>query len=208
MCKLLEAPRPELHRTGPWIQTYSGGRFWPFDPRPEDVFIGEIAHALSNKCRYSGHCDQFYSVAQHCVIMSQAVEMSYGNSYLALWALLHDAAEAYLSDIPRPLKPHYRIEVAGRLWSFDEIELRLMTAIAAQFGITMPEPPEITQADLRMLATEKRDLMEASERWTMLDNVVPYAPRIVPCTPAEANDAFIALYERLRADNHRRPDAV
>ncbi len=90
-----------MTRKGDYIATYTGKQFYPLDPRPEDVCLEDIAHSLSNLCRFTGHTDtdRFYSVAQHSVICSTIVAPE-----AALLALLHDAAEAYLGDISRPLK--------------------------------------------------------------------------------------------------------
>jgi hypothetical protein len=88
-------------RLGNWMQTQFGNQFWPLDPRPEDFDIKEIASALGKACRYAGHCFGFYSVAEHSVLVSQIVPPEF-----ALTALMHDATEAYLVDIPRPLKPY------------------------------------------------------------------------------------------------------
>ena len=79
-------------RRGDWIQTYLGIQFWPLDPRPEEVMLFDIAHSLSNMCRFTGHCREFYSVAQHSVIVSQNVPRED-----AAWGLLHDASEAYMT---------------------------------------------------------------------------------------------------------------
>ncbi len=86
-----------------WIQTYTGRKFFPLDPDPEMICIEDIAHSLSQLCRYNGHSKIFYSVAQHSLVLSR--ELCSGWQY-ALMALLHDASEAYLSDLPRPLKMH------------------------------------------------------------------------------------------------------
>src|SRR6266700_4788978 len=85
---------------GDWIQTAMGRKFWPMDPRSGEVFIDDIAHALSMLCRFGGHCIRFYSVAEHSVLLSRVAEPRF-----KLWALLHDASEAYLADVPRPVKP-------------------------------------------------------------------------------------------------------
>src|SRR4051812_20612492 len=84
---------------GDWMQTYTGRAFWPLDAQPEDVDPLDIAAALSMLCRYGGHVSRFYSVAEHCLLMSEAVAPEH-----ALWALLHDATEAYMGDMVRPLK--------------------------------------------------------------------------------------------------------
>jgi 5'-deoxynucleotidase YfbR-like HD superfamily hydrolase len=104
-----------------WIQTFTGRQFWPLDPRPEDIELLDIAHALANKCRYTGHTRSFYSVAQHSVLVSEIVPAADAH-----WGLLHDASEAYLPDVARPVKR----ELAG----FQEIENRLMGCVAERDG--------------------------------------------------------------------------
>lgn len=89
----------QLSQDNSWIQTFSGRQFFPLEPRVEDVCIEDIAHGLSNLCRYAGHCECFYSVAQHCLLVSRVVPREH-----ALRGLLHDASEAYLIDVPRPIK--------------------------------------------------------------------------------------------------------
>lgn len=133
-------------RKGDWMQTATGAQFWPLDPRPEEVHIEDIAHALSNMCRYAGHCTRFYSVAQHSVYVSRHLPED-----LKLWGLLHDASEAYAVDIPRPLKrfiPGYR-----------EIEDRIMSAIAARFGLVGDMPKEVIRVDNAILCDEASQLM-------------------------------------------------
>ena len=82
-----------------FIGTFSGLRFWPLDPNPEKILIADIAHALAHQCRFGGHASKFYSVAEHSVHVSKLCLPEH-----ALWGLLHDASEAYLVDLPRPLK--------------------------------------------------------------------------------------------------------
>src|SRR5689334_14267678 len=90
-------------RTHDWIRTYTGRKFYLFDSGPEDVEIEDIAHALSMQCRYNGHVQRFYSVAEHSCYVSAIVAAEMGNAKydinVALWALLHDASEAYLGDV-------------------------------------------------------------------------------------------------------------
>lgn len=129
-----------------WIQTFTGKQFWPTEPRAQDVDIIDIAHALSMKCRYNGHCHTFYSVAEHSVIVSHFVPRE-----LALWGLLHDASEAYLVDVPRPIKPF--------LTNFKELEGRVMVAICEHFGLPIAEPPEVKRIDMAVLGDEMTQLM-------------------------------------------------
>ncbi|MBF0180285.1 MAG: phosphohydrolase [Magnetococcales bacterium] len=135
----------ESRREG-WIQTYTGLRFWPTDARPDEVEIRDVAHALAMLCRFNGHCRRFYSVAEHSVHVSRIVPPED-----ALWGLLHDASEAYLADLPRPLKrlmPAYR-----------EREAALTRVIARRFGLPEAIPATVELADGVLLATEKAALM-------------------------------------------------
>lgn len=118
----------------------------------EDHFyrIEDIAHALSNNCRYTGHCKHHYSIAQHSVLMSYQVPEA-----LALEALLHDASEAYLGDLNTDLK--------SMLPEYKALERRVESTIASQYGIAYPLPPAVKEADLRMLMTEKAKLIPYSD---------------------------------------------
>jgi hypothetical protein len=172
-----------------WIQTFTGKQFWPTNPRAVDLDILDIAHALAMKCRYTGHTIRFYSVAQHCVIMSQNVPPEH-----ALWALLHDATEAYLPDVARPVKA----ELAG----FREIEDRLMETIAGYFGLPMPVPDIIHTMDRVMLETERRDLMtEPPAPWSIKEG--PLKAQILPLMPSDAEAQFLRRYIELTS-SHRR----
>jgi hypothetical protein len=146
--------RPWL--TGDWIQTYTGRQFWPTNPSAFDIDIRDIAHALSMMCRYSGHCTSFYSVAEHCVFVSHNVPEKY-----ALWGLLHDASEAYLVDVPRPIKP--------ALTNYLELEERLMRAVIAKFNLefVLPMPASVKAADTAILFDERdQNLRKPPKAWT------------------------------------------
>jgi hypothetical protein len=158
-------------RRGDWMQTFTGRAFWPLDPRPEDIDPADIAHSLSMLCRYGGHVSRFYSVAEHCVLMSRAV-----SSENALWALLHDATEAYLVDLPRPLK--------RSMPKYQDVELVLMWSIAARFGIPADEPGEVREADNRILHDERAELMRESPwPWTAIEDVEPLGVPILGWRP-------------------------
>lgn len=181
-------------KTDAWIQTFTGRQFWPFDAKPEDIRIEDIAHALSMKCRFTGHCKFFYSVAHHSIIMATRAPKG-----LEAWALLHDATEAYLPDIARPIKSAFRIEHAGRLWTFDEIENRLMAVIAERFTLPMPMPDEIKRLDLAMLATEARDVMAPPPvPWTCLTEP-PIDGWIRAARGEDMASVFLMLFDRFCA---------
>lgn len=162
-----------------WMQTYTGRVFWPLEPRPEDVDIVDIAHALANLCRYGGHSKVFYSVAHHSVLVSQIVPPAD-----ALWGLMHDSAEAYVIDLIRPIK-----HSEGAHW-YREAEARVMAAICERFGLPKKQPASVDEADLVMLATERRDLMAPPPRPWRRDGT-PLAEHIYPWTPQRAEMEFL-----------------
>lgn len=153
-----------------WIQTYTGKRFYPAKIREADIDIRDIAHALSLQCRFAGHCTNFYSVAQHSLWVSYHVPTEY-----RLHGLLHDATEAYLLDIPRPIK---RLD---ELYGYRVLESAAWWAIAAKFDLPSTHVHAIETADALALSTELRDLMPQARRskWDPLpppheDTISPY----------------------------------
>ncbi len=178
-------------RVGDWIWTYTGRAFYPLDPRPEEIDIKDIAHALSLTCRFTGHVRTFYSVAQHSLLVSYVCPDAD-----ALWGLLHDAAEAYICDVSRPVKH------APAMQPYRNIEEGLQLMIYAAFGLTGPEPPSVKQADRMLLHTERRDLMTpCGTRWeTDLDPSECAPWTITPLTPEMAEAAFVKRFKRLTAD--------
>ena len=171
-------------RKGDWQQTFTGIRFWPLDPRPEEICIEDIAHALSNQCRFSGHVRKFYSVAEHSVRVSLRVAHPH-----KLWGLLHDASETYMTDLARPIKHYSRLGDAYR-----EIEEPLMRCVCARFGLSPAEPPEVKIADNELLMTEKRDLMRPGPAKWREENFQPLRGIISPWYPEVAEKAFLAMY--------------
>lgn len=134
-----------------WAQTYTARAIWPAHPRKDEVNIHDIAHALALSCRWTGHVRRHYSVAQHSVLVSHLVPLRH-----ALAALLHDASEAYVSDIARPVKP----EIKG----YDDVEERLLRTILRRYGLGGQLPKSVKYADNIMLFTEHRDLLRAAPR--------------------------------------------
>jgi 5'-deoxynucleotidase YfbR-like HD superfamily hydrolase len=178
---------------GPYLQTVSGRWVNPFDPDPEQLDIGDIARALANQCRFGGHCRVFYSVAQHSVIVSELVEERGGDVEDVFAALMHDASEAYLGDMPHPLKHRSPLGAA-----FKEAEDHLEQALAQHFGIR-PGVTEIKRADRALLATERRAFSDEAWHWPELEGVEPLDRELVAMSPDEAQRAFLARYDELTA---------
>lgn len=132
-----------------WIETYSGKKFHLLDPQPDEVCIEDIAHALAMMPRFCGHTQRFYSVAEHSIHVSQTCE-----SQDALWGLLHDASEAYIADLSRPVKHCTPVGPP-----YLEVEARIMAAVAAKFGLPEKMPPSVKHADTVLLFAEKEKLM-------------------------------------------------
>lgn len=168
-----------------WIQTHSGRRFCPTNPNPDAIVIQDIAHALSMQCRFSGHCKYFYSVAQHSVLVSYICD-----SQDALWGLLHDASEAYLVDVPRPIKR------SGKMQSYIDFEHKMQEAVCRRFGLPMAEPPSVKKADTALLYTEARDLMSPFHSdWEQKVDPLPFL--IEPWNHDKAKDRFMKRFFEL-----------
>lgn len=175
----------DIHCNGQ-IQTRSGGYFDILSPEVSPIDIIDIAHALSNLCRFTGHTHHFYSVAQHSVLVSRLVPPKFQMA-----ALLHDAAEAYLGDVTSPLK--------ALLPEYKRIERRVEAAILDRFGLPSWLPLEVKHADLVMLATERRDLMPATpEKWAILEGIGPTTERIRYMPPLEAFKLFLHRFRVLQ----------
>lgn len=140
------------NRVGDWMQTATGRQFWPLDPRPEEVHLEDIAAALSKICRYGGHCKRFYSVAEHSVLMARALPEA-----LRKYALLHDASEAYLNDVIRPLKRF----IPG----YCAIEHKVMVAVCDRFKVEYPMPAAIKEADNNIILDEHVQMMAGGPAW-------------------------------------------
>jgi len=169
-----------------WIQTYSGRRFCPTNPDPESIVIQDIAHALSMQCRFSGHTKDFYSVAQHSVGVSYLC-----NEEDALWGLLHDASEAYLVDIPSPLK------TSGEFNPYLKFEKNMMEAVCKRFKLSLEEPKSVKRADKIMLGLEANKLMSPlRDDWNYKFESAPF--NFEPLQPRDAKNLFLRRFFELQ----------
>jgi uncharacterized protein len=172
-----------------WMQTRSGKAFDFINPDPASIDIFDIAHSLSNLCRFGGHSAYFYSVAEHSVHVSHTVPAAY-----AFTALMHDATEAYLIDLPRPLKdllPEYK-EIENRVWS----------VIAPKFELPLEIPEIVKDADDRVLLRERDSLMTRPPRpWVHAVGKTP-APNIYigGLNPGDAKELFLRRYRYLQRE--------
>lgn len=169
---------------GPTIMLRSGAWFDFGAPESSLFTIEDIAHGLANICRYSGQCADFYSVAEHSILVS---ETAVGFEFEAL---LHDAAEAFLGDITRPLKQ--------MLPEYKRIESDVEHAILKRFGVAAPLPPQVKRADLRVLAAEQSQIMpEGTDGWVRGQKVDPAAITVRHLTPKEAKRIFLERFHEL-----------
>lgn len=162
-----------------YIYTYTGIKFFPLLPESSLIRVEDIAHALSNICRFTGHVATFYSVAQHSVYVSQDRPKK-----LALAGLLHDASEAYLCDVSSPVKK------LDSMKPYRSSEAQLQKAIYECFGVPYGEPPkQVKDADTRVYRTEVLHLMpyEAEGEKAIIPNFRAWSPK-------EAELAFLERY--------------
>lgn len=171
------------------IMLWSGTIFSYATPELSEFNIIDIANGLGNECRFNGQVSEFYSVAQHSVLMSYHAAPEHRMA-----ALLHDAAEAFVKDIPKPLK-----NLLG--FDYSRIEQRVEAAVFSRFGVTQPLDRSIKELDKIMLATEKRDLRKNYGAHDIDDGAHPLTEVIIPWPPSTAIKVFIdRYYEILAAD--------
>lgn len=190
---------------GDFIVTRSGVKFHPLDPRPEDILIEDIAHSLANQCRYTGHTSRYYSVAEHSVRVALLLPRE-----LRLAGLLHDAAEAYLGDVARPLKHSFEMT------PYRCAERRLEAAIASRFNldlvpliepdglISLQVPVAVKNADAAMLWRETLALMPKLgcwKKWKSYSDLFP-VPDILPWgwSPDAAEAVFLQHFQELTSE--------
>ena len=182
-----------------WIGTLSGRKFCPLAPQADAIEIEDIATVLSRKFRFTCHSPQAYSVGQHSLAVADRVPH--------VWALLHDAAETWLPDVPSPIKANlfFWVPCEGSFvsLSFAKAEERILEQVARRFNLTpLPHRSDLIQliknADDRCLATERRDLFDDRQPpWPEL-TAEPYPETIIPGSPTRSAELFLDRFEELR----------
>ena len=178
-------------RPGPWMQTYTGRQFFPLDIRAEDLVIEDIAHALGQLCRYNGHTNDFYSVAEHCVLMTRhAMNLGWPRATLRA-VLMHDAAEAYIGDYPQAVK---RV-----ILGIKELEGRIEAVLAEKFDLDQSEETkaQIKELDRRIVLNERLALMPGVHPW-MADAYEPLDVIILCWSPRKATQRFMQTYRYVK----------
>ncbi len=170
----------------PWIETYTGKKFYFLNPNPDDIDIIDIAHSLAMQCRFTGHIESFMSVAEHSVAVSAIVDKP---NQLA--GLLHDASEAYLSDIASPIKQHFP--------QYYEMEDKVMQAIADKFGFEYPLNEDVKDADATQLKSEAKYLLSSGGKdWSNFFPTKGRNGKVPMClAPAHAKTLFLRTYEQV-----------
>lgn len=172
---------------GAWMQTFTGKQFYPTAPSAEDIEIRDIAHALSMICRFGGHTKRFYSVAEHCVFVSRCVAPE-----IALWGLLHDAAEAYVGDMVRPLK--------YQLPDYMEAEDRIIACLVDRFRLDLESdfiPAGVKEADNRILLDERAAFLSAPPVAWEQEGLQPLGVRLQGWDPHTAELEFLDRFDYL-----------
>ena len=173
-------------RVGGWIPTYTGRKFYPLDPRLEDIDIKDIAHHLSRQVRWTGAVHTFFSTAQHSLLVSYLCDPPD-----ALYGLLHDASEAYLHDINRVVKQ------LDALSGYRDLEERIQRVIFARFRLNGPMPASVKRADDLLAETERRDLLPRGTPDMAADPARCLDWSIVPKSPQDSERAFLARFDAL-----------
>lgn len=186
---------------GTSLRTWSGRYVDLIDPQPSDINIEDIAHALAKICRFGGHIHEFYSVAEHSIHCARVADEVFGyDCDTQLQCLLHDAAEAYLGDVCRPLKAHLGNAYRAIEQRFEYV---IGQAFACQIGTHVDRVRHIDNA---MLFAERRNLMMRDGVEWHGEREAIYLATVYPLCyePDTAATIFLSLYETLQTRRANR----
>lgn len=171
-----------------YITTCSGRHFDPVNPDSDAIVIEDIAHALSYLCRGNGHVKQFLSVGQHCLRCAREAQARGASPRLILACLLHDAGEAYLSDVPRPFKQTLPLYI--------QCEERLLSIIYEKFlktPLTQEEAFYVKEIDDDVLYYDLKILLDEVQEREAPEMAYPYVYSVQPFL--EVEEDYLKLYQ-------------
>jgi 5'-deoxynucleotidase YfbR-like HD superfamily hydrolase len=188
---------------GPYIQTFTGREFYPFDVEPGMICIEDIAHALSMLCRYTGQCPRFYSVAEHSVHAADRAaalhtrhnyeklgEVRHERDVVIRQALLHDASEAYLADLAQPIK-HTEL-----FQSYRFLEAEIQHEIYLRFELPSTHLSVVQEADRELLTAESCEFWgEKAKRWKTYQMQSYKMPIGYGMDPLSAEETFLSAWK-------------
>jgi hypothetical protein len=178
--------KQEQERIGDWMCMHSGTRFYPADPRPEDINIEDVAWSLAHVNRFCGHTKYPYSIAQHSCMVHDQLPPEH-----KLAGLLHDISEYVMSDVPRPVK--------SALPGYKDMEHGIWMAAARKWNLPAQIPTEVKEADNRSLVTERMQIMPEGDdgMWNGVAMYEPYDVEIKPWHPMDARLEFLNRFNDL-----------
>lgn len=200
-------PQPfDIVHVGDWVETYTAKRFWPLDPRPEDICIEDIAHGLALNCRYGGQCTYMYSVALHSINCAIVAQFRGWSTRMQLLCLLHDAAEFFGLDFARPIKGNVYVKIGDEFVQWKEHEHRIMAAIFEALGVAEPATNErilIKTVDTAVMLAEAKAIMPF-KHWGKWDTSIPADIHIQALPAAHVEWLFLKWFRELMAECERR----
>lgn len=186
----------EKYANASWMETHTGLQFWPANPTPETINIFDIAHALALKCRYGGHTKTFYSVAEHAYSLACYARYIKLPVEIQFHLLMHDCSEAYLPDVPRPIK-HFFTDLLL-------MEKNLDRMIRDRFGLGHDLPIQLKEFDSRIIRDERQQcLFKSGNKW-QTDDLKPLGVTLALYAPAEAETRFLNAYRIMGREYHKR----
>lgn len=174
-----------------YIETVAGIQFHFLNPSPDEININDIANSLSKQCRYTGHVKQFYSVTEHCCLLFDFAWVNKNRSIQELRTMLmHDASEAYLTDLARPIK-YYMPE-------YKTLEAKIEKVISEKFDLIYPYPSWIKELDTRILLDERKQAMNPSNNVWAVDSLEPLGVTLNFWDPEKACKEYLKRYEMVQ----------